>query len=235
MNIKKSMFAAMGLAASLGLLGMAGVVVANEAETPASAGEVMLSWGNTQMIAKKPADVMFSHQVHVITNGLDCDSCHPDTFKKKRGSTAANGDYNMASLEEGKYCGICHDGDTAFGVKDPETCKTCHGSNMKQPKTIVFSEPVKAVVFDHEMHTGDLGLECSNCHNDVFKMKMGTAESHPDQFTMQALYDGKYCGACHNGDDAFASNTKCTTCHIGVKGFDRLVGHKSGGEEKGEH
>jgi c(7)-type cytochrome triheme protein len=180
-----------------------------------------------EMILKETGDFMFSHRVHVEDMGLDCDSCHPDLFKQKRGAAEAAGDYTMKSLEEGKYCGACHDGDTAFGVKDPETCITCHGSDMKQPGTIVFEKPVKAVVFDHKKHTEDIGLACSDCHNDLFKMKMGNAEEQPEKFVMEALYAGKYCGGCHDGESAFASDTKCATCHIGVIGFDRLFGDKT--------
>ena len=39
---------------------------------------------------------------------------------------------------------------------------------------------------------------------------------------MASLYEGNYCGACHDGDTAFASNTRCTACHIGVNGYERL-------------
>lgn len=184
------------------------------------------SYGATKTVIKWADPPMFSHNYHLNEAELDCDSCHPDTFQKKRGSAKAAGDFTMKALEEGKYCGICHDGDTAFGVKEPETCVTCHGSSMKQPKTIIFEKPVKAVVFDHSMHTDDLGLECGDCHSDVFKMKLGNAEKNPEAFTMEALYAGKYCGACHDGDTAFASDTQCASCHIGVIGFNRLFKKK---------
>ena len=88
---------------------------------------------------------------------------------------------------------------------------------------IVFVKPVKAVDFSHKIHTMDAGLECDSCHDDLFEMEAGATEENGD-FTMQALYDGKYCGACHDGDMAFASNTRCTICHIGVKGFEKLNG-----------
>jgi c(7)-type cytochrome triheme protein len=39
-------------------------------------------------------------------------------------------------------------------------------------------------------------------------------------FTMKSLYQGKYCGACHDGKAAFASNSQCARCHGGVKGFE---------------
>jgi len=207
MTICNKLYMSLGLAAALGLISSVGVLAGDIDDMPSD-----------------PEGAMFSHQLHVVDMELDCDSCHADAFEQEFGAAEAKGDYTMAALEEGRYCGICHDGDTAFGVKDAETCITCHGSDMKQPKTIVFTAPAKAVTFNHEVHTEDFGLECSSCHNDLFKMKMGNAETKPDEFTMEALYAGKYCGACHNGDDAFASDTKCTTCHIGVKGFDRLFG-----------
>ena len=218
MTICNKLYMSLGLAVALGLICSAGVLAGDIDDMPSD-----------------PEGAMFSHQLHVVDMGQDCDSCHEDAFEQEFGAATAKGDYTMATLEEGKYCGICHDGDTAFGVKDPETCVSCHGSDMKPPKTIVFSEPVKAVIFNHQMHTEDFGLECSSCHSDLFKMKMGNAEKHPEEFTMKALYAGKYCGACHNGDDAFASNTKCTTCHIGVKGFERLFGSADSEKPEGHH
>ncbi len=86
---------------------------------------------------------------------------------------------------------------------------------------IVFTKPVKAVIFDHKTHVEDAGLSCSDCHDDLFEMAAGTAEENED-FNMEALYNGKYCGACHDGETAFASNRKCTTCHIGVLGWQRM-------------
>lgn len=88
---------------------------------------------------------------------------------------------------------------------------------------IVFTAPVKAVIFTHKIHTMDAGLECDSCHDSFFEMEIGLAEQN-DDFTMQSLYDGNYCGGCHDGETAFASNTRCTVCHIGVKGFDRMQG-----------
>lgn len=86
---------------------------------------------------------------------------------------------------------------------------------------IVWTKPVKAVIFTHKLHTMEMGLECDSCHDEIFEMAAGTAEEN-DDFTMESLYNGKYCGACHDGDTAFASNTRCTTCHIGVRGYNKM-------------
>lgn len=96
---------------------------------------------------------------------------------------------------------------------------------------IVWTKPVKSVVFEHKVHTMGAELDCDSCHDDLFEMEAGLAEENED-FTMQTLYDGGYCGACHDGDTAFASNTRCTACHIGVRGHARLMG---GGESKDAH
>ncbi|MGV1098425.1 cytochrome c3 family protein [Thiovibrio sp. JS02] len=100
---------------------------------------------------------------------------------------------------------------------------------------IVWAKPVKGVVFLHKTHTMDAGLDCDSCHNgEMFEMAAGTAEQNED-FTMESLYKGKYCGACHDGQTAFASNTRCTTCHVGVKGYNRLTGAAPQGEAGGKH
>jgi c(7)-type cytochrome triheme protein len=41
----------------------------------------------------------------------------------KKGKT---GPFTMAAMGEGKLCGACHDGKTAFTVKDQANCSRCH-------------------------------------------------------------------------------------------------------------
>lgn len=90
---------------------------------------------------------------------------------------------------------------------------------------IVWVKPVKSVVFDHKVHTMGQGLECDSCHDELFAQEAGAAQEKED-FTMKTLYEGGYCGACHDGETAFASNKRCTSCHIGVRGHARLTGGK---------
>lgn len=100
------------------------------------------------------------------------------------------------------------------------------GGERKQDKAIVFSKPVRAVLFEHQSHLGR-GLNCDSCHPELFEMKAGSAESHED-FVMTSLYEGKYCGACHNGQTAFAAKTRCTACHVGVRGHKKLESMRLG-------
>ena len=61
-----------------------------------------------------------------------------------------------------------------------------------------------AVKFPHRDHT--LWLDCSNCHEKLFKSKAGA-----NRFSMQKILDGEQCGVCH-GAVAFPL-TECNRCH----------------------
>lgn len=96
--------------------------------------------------------------------------------------------------------------------------ETMHGGD------VVYTKPVKAVTFSHKVHVEDKGLSCDMCHSRFFEMQSLKAQENAD-FTMQSLYDGKYCGVCHDGKMAFASSTRCASCHSGVKGTMNASAH----------
>jgi len=177
-----------------------------------------------------PVKVIFDHELH-LEGGMECDSCHDDLFAEEAGAAEAEGDFNMASFKEGKYCGSCHDGDTSFHIYTQ--CESCHEAPQE---TIYFTKPVKAVLFDHSIHVGREEISCEECHKEIFTMEKGNSELKED-FIMADIYcegaDVKYCGVCHNNERAFADNTRCTVCHIGVKDFDKIMGGKSG--KKADH
>lgn len=63
-----------------------------------------------------------------------------------------------------------------------------------------------AVIFPHWWHRTQ--FVCKVCHLDLgFEMKSGT-----NDIKMEDIFEGKWCGACHNGTDAFAA-TECDRCH----------------------
>lgn len=154
--------------------------------------------------------VDFSHDSH---SDFSCDSCHKGIFEKKAGSILTDPNFSMDAIYEGLYCGACHNGDNAFDAVDD--CSACH---VRGGGDILYTEPVKSVLFSHDVHEG---IDCESCHDDVFEMK-ALAAQEADDFNMEALYQGKYCGFCHDGATAFASDTRCASCHLGVKGYNRL-------------
>ena len=91
------------------------------------------------------------------------------------------------------------------------------GENQQHGGDITYTKPVKSVQFSHKIHVEQKGLTCDMCHGGTFEMQALNAQEKTD-FNMESLYQGKYCGACHNGTMAFASSSRCASCHSGVKG-----------------
>ncbi len=185
------------------------------------------------IIWEVPTKAAFSHTAHVEDFGLECSSCHSGTFAMKKGAATMNNDFTMASFKNGNYCGSCHNGDDAF---DSSTqCESCH---FPPTEIIVFNKPVKSVIFDHDIHVEKENLACDSCHKEVFAMKKGDVEGQEfilsedpaeKRIYLENLHS-KYCGTCHDSSQAFGYLTRCTVCHIGVKGYDKMTG----GDKKNE-
>jgi c(7)-type cytochrome triheme protein len=103
------------LTAALALLLVAGAALAVE-------GDVVLKREGTAEKGTPPS--LFPHWIHRIR--YRCYACHPKPFPMKSGATTMT----MDALQEGKFCGACHDDKTAFGMSF-ETCGRCHVPKQK--------------------------------------------------------------------------------------------------------
>jgi c(7)-type cytochrome triheme protein len=65
------------------------------------------------------------------------------------------------------------------------------------------------VVFNGRIHA-ERGLICGDCHSKIFK-----PELRGNAISMDAITQGKFCGACHNGKKAFnaGNSANCKRCH----------------------
>lgn len=84
------------------------------------------------------------------------------------------------------------------------------GFAVSSGKTVEYADgSAGKVVFSGTIHA-EKGLKCADCHPKLFPMKRTT-----EQLKMSEMNDGKYCGACHNGTKAFATNkpADCSKCH----------------------
>jgi c(7)-type cytochrome triheme protein len=61
------------------------------------------------------------------------------------------------------------------------------------------------IIFSHEKHAVWNG--CELCHPELFAVEKGVTV-----YTMQEIFDGKFCGACH-GNVAFVT-MDCQLCHV---------------------
>ena len=71
-------------------------------------------------------------------------------------------------------------------------------------------EDFPPAIFPHWLHR--VKFKCFVCHSKTVGFEEMKAGSAP--VTMEAIEKGKYCGACHKGNPAFAvSFETCTRCH----------------------
>ena len=70
--------------------------------------------------------VVFPHSVH--TQWLVCANCHPAIFKKEAGADKIT----MDKIDDGKYCGVCHD---KVAIAEPSGCHGCHKVKRKRKKS----------------------------------------------------------------------------------------------------
>lgn len=87
--------------------------------------------------------------------------------------------------------------------------------NMKQPheygniimkRSTGEGQLMRSVVFPHWWHRTQ--FTCKVCHLDIgFEMKSGA-----NDIKMPEIFEGKWCGTCHNGNIAFPA-INCDRCH----------------------
>jgi len=100
------------VAAIVGLLGLAFAVAAT---VQAEYADVVL---NKRAEQEGMPPVIFPHWFHRIR--FRCKVCHQELGFKMR--VGAN-DINMDKITQGKFCGVCHNGEIAWSL---ENCDLCH-------------------------------------------------------------------------------------------------------------
>lgn len=178
--------------------------------------------------AEGGGDVVFRHTTHVALTQNNCVTCHIQLFKLLHPERHTSHE----EMTTGKACGACHDGKKAFGITDTDNCQNCHSETSGRsaaaatpagaagtapaartgPKDIPLARSEGSpgtVTFRHSSH-GGATAKCARCHPALFPMK---ASEKPLDYA--AMLEGRSCGACHNGKEAFGvdDTERCERCH----------------------
>ena len=113
-----SKIAVMILAAAI----LAGALLATTWNANAEYGDVVLNH-NSDKAGVRP--VIFPHWFHRIR--FRCKVCHHELgFEMRAGANQVT----MSDLSQGRFCGMCHDNEGAWGL---ENCDLCHSANPGTP------------------------------------------------------------------------------------------------------
>lgn len=129
-------------------------------------------------------DIIFSHELHVVGNGIECATCHASIDT----STHAT-DYNLPTMDA---CATCHS-----QVSEDASCGICH-RNTEEPSAL--PRDPRPIAFNHAAHVTQK-VACSVCHAAVESSHEATDKDYP---TMAACMD------CHDGTRA---SDRCELCH----------------------
>lgn len=86
----------------------------------AAAASAKIGGGDILFTPLGAANVLYSHELHVVGKGLRCSDCHYRLYNTNEARKAST----MADMQKGYSCGACHNGTRAFDVK--ANCNKCH-------------------------------------------------------------------------------------------------------------
>ena len=112
-------------------------------------GNFVMMRYNKELAKEDLPPVLYPHWLHRIY--YECRVCHDSVFRMKRFSS----DITQGSFEEGRLCGVCHDGKEAFAPKG--NCRRCHLAGT--PEAEKFHDPTMVDHKEIKRIAGWLGAE----------------------------------------------------------------------------
>jgi hypothetical protein len=148
----------------------------------------------------KPRKVMVDHDASVaaglVMDGTadGCIGCHNELSPTYEGF-----DFEL------RWAEIAHPVKIAAGTRLPQE----QLSQLPQlPQVVTFTSSVGDVHFSHEVHAGELEIDCADCHHQIHAVELDTP--HPDYLESSWIT----CQGCHNpGADVSGQYYKCSDCH----------------------
>ena len=152
------------------------ICLASVAITPVLSQWESVTWNQQE------SSILFSHDLHVTDQELECVTCHDGVASSDQAS-----DRLFPTMD---VCADCHD------VEDDELCGMCHSD----PDNLEASPHAeRPITFGHKKHL-DRGAVCSSCHTDLLNDE---SSGHlPSMATCMNCHDGLTatddCAVCHD-------------------------------------
>ena len=94
-------------------------------------GNFVMVTHKEEMAAKGLSPAIYPHWVH--RSFFRCKVCHEDIFIMKRGAN----NISQTTIQEGKQCGVCHNGTISFSATDEKNCTRCHLAGKPESKPLI--------------------------------------------------------------------------------------------------
>ena len=157
-----------------------------------------------------------------------CLDCHDDVRIDLEKKVGFHGKSKRVSLEECRVCHTDHKGRSAnivvldesvfnhnetnfelIGKHQQVVCAECHKTQGKYRDA---KNECVACHDDDDVHKGELGSECENCHSE--KAWTSTRFDHSDtQFPLLGAHKDVVCSLCHKDEHYEKTPKACVDCH----------------------
>jgi hypothetical protein len=143
--------------------------------------------------------------------GTECKDCHEDDDEHN----GLNGDQceSCHSVDRWDKISFDHNSDTDFLLKGKHTdlsCENCHRAgveNVVQGSTCIDCHRVD------DVHKGQQGEQCSNCHNAVAWDNNVQFNHDLSAFPLVGMHAVSSCDSCHSSKAYNEADSECTSCH----------------------
>jgi len=147
------------------------------------------------------ADVKTGHGYHGLSGSgkAKCSTCHEDhkgrdanvmQFSKETFNHDMT-DYPLHGQHKGIECNLCHEQGKKFRDA-PAYCNSCHVND--------------------DVHKGNLGEKCQECHNDK-GWKKRVFDHNDTDYVLRGKHKDVACNSCHAGERYEGTPTVCIDCH----------------------
>lgn len=118
--------------------------------------------------------IMFSHELHAGTNGIDCNYCHSSaSYSKSAGIPSPNLCMNCHTyIQEGPQYGKEEIG-KIYAALDFDPVTKTYGPNQKPIKWVKVHNLPDHVYFNHSQHVSIGKIACQKCHGPVETYTVG--------------------------------------------------------------
>ena len=124
--------------------------------------------------------------------GRTCEGCHiPSRWKSVKAFDHSRTEFPLEGTHVKVACVSCHAGEKYKGV--PKTCIGCHQKD--------------------DVHKGELGPECHQCHSVVSWKKAIFDHDHHTRFPLRGAHKKIECAACHGKGTPKKVKSACIACH----------------------
>ena len=146
--------------------------------------------------------------VHLGSNGEDCQQCHNNKEWKKT-------DFN-------------HNKDTEFtlqGAHKKLSCDACHLPSLTERKVDHVRDCIDCHIIT-DPHNGNLGEKCQNCHQQEQWSKQVTFNHDFTEFPLTGAHQLVVCQSCHLTADFDVPFFDCQDCHSEDDAHQQTLGNK---------